>query len=349
LKKSERKTLLIDATIQFLAEFMPPSDGGKSGKEDNEEDDLLDSFTPVCVYDAMKEKKRFDNMRGGHQEDAEEFLGFYLDTLEDELLYILDSITPPARPAKPASSIEEREEEGPRSDGWLEVGRRNRTVITRTQKITESPITRIFGGSFRSTLRVPSQKDSAVIETWRSLQLDIQREQVHTISDALQFISHPQSVQVTSQTRPGVTVEASQQVMIETLPPVLVLHLKRFLYDTQVGGVVKIGKPISFTPDLDIDPELISPGRRAQRVKYKLFGVLYHHGLSASGGHYTLDVLHPHRDLYGKPREAWMRIDDELVSDVLPKDVFQDVDADHRCPYLLFYRRVGSTWSGSRN
>jgi ubiquitin carboxyl-terminal hydrolase 10 len=148
LKKSERKTLLIDATIQFLAEFMPPSDGGKSGKEDNEEDDLLDSFTPVCVYDAMKEKKRFDNMRvsaislfyiftqltnslrqGGHQEDAEEFLGFYLDTLEDELLYILDSITPPA---KPASSIEEREEEGPRSDGWLEVGRRNRTVITRT-------------------------------------------------------------------------------------------------------------------------------------------------------------------------------------------------------------------------
>lgn len=82
----------------------------------------------------------------------------------------------------------------------------------------------------------------------------MQREQVHTISEALQGISHPQSVQVTSQTRPGVTVDASQQVLIETLPPILVLHLKRFLYDTKVGGVVKIGKPISFTPELDIDP-----------------------------------------------------------------------------------------------
>jgi ubiquitin carboxyl-terminal hydrolase 10 len=76
---------------------------------------------------------------------------------------------------------------------------------------------------------------------------------VHTISDALQFISHPQSVQVSSQTRPGVTVEASQQVLIETLPPTLVLHLKRFLYDTKVGNVVKLGKPISFTPELEID------------------------------------------------------------------------------------------------
>lgn len=97
-------------------------------------------------------------------------------------------------------------------------------------------------------------------------------------------------------------------------------------------------------------------------MKYKLFGgkqksvldhccrlvdhsltVLYHHGLSASGGHYTLDVLHPNRDMTQKPREAWMRIDDELVSDVLPKDVFE-ADRDHRCPYLLFYKRIANPW-----
>lgn len=107
---------------------------------------------------------------------------------------------------------------------------------------------------------------------------------------------------------------------------------------------------------------LISPVRR-QKVKYKLFGgewqgplgccgrltddspaVLYHHGLSASGGHYTLDVLHPNRDMSQKPREAWIRIDDELVSDVLPRDVFE-ADRDHRCPYLLFYRRMTNAWT----
>ena len=45
-----------------------------------------------------------------------------------------------------------------------------------------------------------------------------------------------------------------------------------------------------------------------------------------------------------KPREAWIRIDDELVSDVLPRDVFE-ADRDHRCPYLLFYKRVAHAWS----
>lgn len=110
------------------------------------------------------------------------------------------------------------------------------------------------------------------MESWRALQLDIQvrfernyqsrvanfsqREQVNTIVEALQCISNPQPVTVTSPTRPGVSVDAQQQVLIESLPPILVLHLKRFLYDTQVGDVVKVGKPISFTPELEIDSSM---------------------------------------------------------------------------------------------
>jgi len=71
--------------------------------------------------------------------------------------------------------------------------------------------------------------------------------------------------------------------------------------------------------------------------------VLYHHGVSASGGHYTLDVLHPSRDLISKPRESWVRIDDELVSDVRAEDVFGGVDRDDRCAYLLFYRKISGS------
>ena len=59
-------------------------------------------------------------------------------------------------------------------------------------------------------------------------------------------------MQVSSVTKGGTIVEASQQVLIESLPPVLVLHFKRFLYDTATNGVVKIGKQISFGPQLDI-------------------------------------------------------------------------------------------------
>jgi ubiquitin carboxyl-terminal hydrolase 10 len=72
--------------------------------------------------------------------------------------------------------------------------------------------------------------------------------------------------------------------------------------------------------------------------------VVYHHGVSASGGHYTLDVLHPTRfpggaTGSGSEREGWVRID-ELVSDVRSVDVFGTPEGDSRCVYLLFYRRV---------
>ncbi|KJA24204.1 hypothetical protein HYPSUDRAFT_65703 [Hypholoma sublateritium FD-334 SS-4] len=369
VKDDASATPLVDATVEFLREFVDDkrrkdksrlevvnrTGANGKGKEkevreenENEEDWDGDSFLPTYIYDAMKAKKRFDNMRGGHQEDAEEFFGFYLDTLEEELLSMLHSLNPPKASARAAANaVEEREEAAPpEDDGWLEVGKRNRMVVTRTIKATESPITRIFGGKFRSTLRAPGQKDSVVVEDWRSLRLDIQREQIHTIQDALSYISHPQPVQLTQSARPGVTVEAQQQVLIESLPPILVLHIKRFCYDTSVNGVVKVGKQVRFGPELEIGSDvMISAAKKSQPTRYKLFGALYHHGLSASGGHYTLDVLHPNRypnvNPSAKPREGWVRIDDDLVSDVRPEDVFGATERDDaRCAYLLFYRRI---------
>ena len=49
----------------------------------------------------------------------------------------------------------------------------------------------------------------------------------------------------------------SQQVLIEMLPPVLVLHLNRVRYDEAAGGITKIGKSIQFAPELDIPPGTI--------------------------------------------------------------------------------------------
>jgi len=176
--------------------------------------------------------------------------------------------------------------------------------------------------------------------------LCFQRDQIRTIQDALSYISHPQPVQLSLPTQPGVPVEATQQVLIEALPPVLVLHIKRFCYDTNVKGVVKVGKQVTFGPELEVGPELMAPGVRKAGtggVKYKLFGALYHHGPSASGGHYTLDVLHPNRypsASAGRSREGWVRIDDDLVSDVRSEDVFGQEKDEGRCAYLLFYRRI---------
>jgi hypothetical protein len=55
-------------------------------------------------------------------------------------------------------------------------------------------------------------------------------------------------------------------------------------------------------------------------MHYKLYGVLYHHGESAGGGHYTVDVLHPNEN--SSSGEGWLHIDDEAVSMVRYEDVF---------------------------
>ena len=63
-----------------------------------------------------------------------------------------------------------------------------------------------------------------------------------------------------------------------------------------------------------------------------------------------MDVLHPNRYPGSvnvntanakSSREGWVRIDDELVSDVRHDDVFGAYEKDDaRCAYLLFYRRI---------
>ena len=79
-------------------------------------------------------------------------------------------------------------------------------------------------------------------------------------------------------------------------------------------------------------------GQPANPACYTLCGVLYHHGESAGGGHYTVDVLHPPNG-DGDTGKVWLHIDDEAVSPVRHEDVFGE-HADERCAYLLFYCRT---------
>lgn len=74
--------------------------------------------------------------------------------------------------------------------------------------------------------------------------------------------------------RSNTLVEATKQVYIDTFPPVLILHLKRFLYDN-VGGVQKSGKIVGYGTELVVGEGVIAPGKRGgngKEVKYRLFG-----------------------------------------------------------------------------
>ena len=85
-------------------------------------------------------------------------------------------------------------------------------------------------------------------------------------------------------------------------------------------------------------------GKSAEPMRYKLHGVLYHHGESPGSGIYTVDVLHQNEE--GGSGEAWLHIDDEAVRAVRDEDVFgahENEQADKKCPYMLFYSRTAPT------
>lgn len=83
----------------------------------------------------------------GHQEDAEELLGFFLNTLHEEMLALL-SKQPPAAVRDATAGTgggggegDDDDEEGltiagqsagGASTGWMEVGKKNRTSLLRT-------------------------------------------------------------------------------------------------------------------------------------------------------------------------------------------------------------------------
>lgn len=72
--------------------------------------------------------------------------------------------------------------------------------------------------------------------------------------------------------RSGLRVEATKQVYLESFPPVLILHLKRFLYDN-VGGVQKSAKIVGYGTELEVGEEVVGPSQRTGRkVRYQLFG-----------------------------------------------------------------------------
>lgn len=100
-----------------------------------------------------------------------------------------------------------------------------------------------------------------------------------------------ETVQVHSGVR-GTLVDATKQVLIESLPPILVVHVKRFLYDLH-GGVQKSNKPLLYNTILEvprgipyfadvqtsltaIPVDVLSPNQRgASSPRYRLYAGTY--------------------------------------------------------------------------
>ena len=97
----------------------------------------------------------------------------------------------------------------------------------------------------------------------------MQPDSVQTIQDALAQITQLHPVQVGQSS----SSEASRQVLLEALPPVLVLHFERFVYDADANCINKVNKAVQFGSELGIPPGMIlsSPSPRAGQAKNPSF------------------------------------------------------------------------------
>lgn len=321
-------TPLIDAMILFMQEY-PVICSAKSVDQlrlrlkPEDYENYGESFIPEYVYAAIKDLPRFREMRRGHQQDAQEFLGFVLEELHEECARVMRSNTSSSSGrTTPAGSVSNASEHVEADSGWLEVGHKQKPAITRSSGTisSASPVNNIFGGKLRSELKVSGNKLSVTLEPYSPLQLDIGSPQVHNIIDALKGLTRPESMQGDFYTPRGQKATATKQIFIETLPPVLILHLKRFHYDNTTKRVEKIWKKVGYPLELEIPKEVFPLQARNRYVahgglpKYKLAGVIYHHGKNANGGHYTVDIRR-------QDGREWIRMDDTLLRRIRAEDV----------------------------
>jgi len=279
-----------------------------------------DSFIPEYVYTVIRQLPRFRDMRRGHQQDAQEFLGFLLEELHEECARAMrsGSSTASGMSTPVGSNAEALDNEA----GWMEVGHKQRAAVTRSSGAisADSPITNIFGGKLRSELKISGNKLSVTLEPYQPLQLDIGSPQVNNIVEALKGLTRPESMQGEFLSQRGEKATATKQVFIETLPPVLILHLKRFHYDNVTKRAEKIWKKVGYPLELEMPKEVFPPQVRNRFAahgglpKYRLTGVIYHHGKNANGGHYTVDIRR-------QDEREWIRMDDTLIRRIRSEDV----------------------------
>lgn len=107
-------------------------------------------------------------------------------------------------------------------------------------------------------------------------------------------------------------VDCRKRIDLWKLPPVLVLHLKRFEFDMASGRFRKLNTDLTAPLDFDLSSYVSSPQR--ETAEYEVVAVANHHGAFGSG-HYTATcfVRDPEKeDATGK----WHSFDDSNVSSI---------------------------------
>lgn len=318
ISKADYPTLI--AFMDFVSEFEMPL-GSCSKKKDPNVVETGRPFSPA-MFEAVVKNFTPDVPSGfsgrTRQEDAQEFLSFVMDRMHDELLKLGGQVSGNA--AQKLSLVSSLED-----DEWETVGPKNKSAVTRTQSFVPSELSAIFGGQLKSVVKAKGNKDSATVQPYLLLHLDIFSDVVNTIEDALRLFCAPETLEGyrAANTGKAGVVSARKSVKIQSLSKIMILHLMRFSYGSQ--GSTKLHKRVRFPLELGLSSQLLVSPKNEGR-KYELVATITHHGQDPSKGHYTADARYPDGH--------WLRFDDASVIPVSTREVLHDQ------AYVLFYKQV---------
>ncbi|WFD36669.1 ubiquitinyl hydrolase 1 [Malassezia cuniculi] len=220
-------------------------------------------------------------LRPGRQEDAHEYLRFLLESLQQSCVRFAPDKMPPNDPVLATTFVQ-----------------------------------RIFGGRLRSRVTCQSCKHTSdTYDPFQDLSLEV-RKGLGSVRQSLEAFTSAETLSDKYRCEGcKKRVNATKQFTIESAPPVLTLHLKRF-------GVFgnKINRTISYAESLNIARYTSDH----EPVTYKLYAVVHHFGSGPNVGHYVASVR--------APDGHWLRMDDSSVSRM-------SCPTDDPSAYVLFYLR----------
>lgn len=234
------------------------------------------------------------------------------------------------------------------SEEWQEYYGR-KIHLHREVSTEKSPISEVFGGCLRTNLEriLPngSTINSSNMEPFFSLSIDVE---CPSIVQSLRDMAARSAVFGLHDSTTSKPVKGFQTMLIERLPPCLILHLKCFSWK---DGMKKVAPKQVIPVELTFPVEIMSKTSTSRR-QYILFAIIHHCGRSNTSGHYLCDVFHP-----GLP--GWVRCDDKVVKPIHSREVLISASGNgagvRNCymqndltPYILFYRQQDHCATPSR-
>uniref|UniRef100_A0A672NU15 Ubiquitin carboxyl-terminal hydrolase n=1 Tax=Sinocyclocheilus grahami TaxID=75366 RepID=A0A672NU15_SINGR len=190
--------------------------------------------------------------------------------------------------------------------------------------LNESIIVALFQGQFKSTVQCMScQHKSRTFETFMYLTLEMTSSSKCSLQDCLKLFSKEERLTDSNRfycRHCKTHRDAIKKMQIWKVPPILLVHLKRFKYDGRWRE--KLQTLVDFPLDnLDLSQYVIGP--KPNLKKYNLYAVSNHYG-GLDGGHYTAYCKNP-------LKQRWFKFDDHEVSDIAAASVRS------AAAYIFFY------------